>query len=138
MNKPKICSGYKVVESAKLHARQACVPACFVLERVHVLKVLTCFACLHVYLLEMPACLACLLILCPNVLTCLTCFLCSNILQAYVLVCLVSSFVLFTLHLKRLNFKNSYKEEFGFYSEAFLEPIWRSMMESFCQKKING
>ena len=51
VNKPKVCSGYKVVESAKLHARQACVPACFALERVHVLKVLTqSIACLHAYL----------------------------------------------------------------------------------------
>ena len=44
--------------------------------------------------------LLCLLVLCPYVLICLTCLLCSNTLCTYMLLLLVSSFVLFTLHLK--------------------------------------
>ena len=83
-------------ESAKLRAWRACVLVCFTCLRVFVLM---CFCAWRACVLGGVACLACLaylLAFCPYVPTYLTCLLCSNILRAS-----LTSFILFSLHLKR-------------------------------------
>ena len=83
------------------------------------------FTCLYVYV--------CQLVLCPYVLTSFTCLLAQI---SYMLTCLrafLTSFVLFSLHLKSWLPKILiYK--FFFYSKKYLEPIWTSMKEFFAKK----
>ena len=75
------------------------------------------FACFMSLLAHMPYMLAAL-----KYLTCLRpCML-------GILVCLI----FFTF--EKLNFKKTYIEQFGLYSETYLEATGTSMMKSFCEK----
>ena len=97
---------------------QVCVLACFAYPRAYVL-----------------ASLACLLVLCLYVLTYRIWLLSSNILCTYVLgilVCLI--YVTF----EKLNSKNCFIEELGFYSEVNLELLLNIYDGVLLRKKLTA
>ena len=77
------------------------------------------FTCTRVWRVHVPTCLlvkhACLF-LCPYLLTCLTCLLCSNTLLAQCVRASLTSFVLFSSHLK------SFIETFLFIQRSIQNP----------------
>ena len=91
---------------------------------------------ISVFPLKSPTRALALFVLCSYVLSYLTCMLCSNTWRTNMLACLVSSFVLFALHLKIQILKTFFFFLIYFYWEKYLEPIWTAMME-FLAKIIN-